>query len=99
MLLGGPIKHLSIFTCLIFRFLKNVFCPFHKLAVLKGTWVFMNGTVFIKQGNINIIPLTIISAGTKITVLMSTSLQVNVFLKGLGQHSNRPRKQTIFRRR
>ena len=34
----------------------------------------------IKQGNINIIPLTIISAVTKITVLMSTSLQVDVFL-------------------
>ena len=34
----------------------------------------------IKQGNINIIPLTIISADTEIAVLMS-SLEVDVFLK------------------
>ena len=35
----------------------------------------------IKQGNINIMLLTIISADTEIAVLISTSLQVDVFLK------------------
>ena len=47
-----------------------MFCPFHKLAVLKRDMGVYEWDSVINPGNINIISLIIIYAGTEITVAL-----------------------------